>query len=181
MSPLRTAFLLSAAIMVVSAQEVTPQKLKTVVIKGSAIGGEITAVTPSLQLSGLSLEALSSSTLGDVLADIPGVASSYFGPNSGRPVIRGLEGDRLKIAQNGTSSLDASSASPDHAVSVDPLTIREVQVLRGPAALLYSSSILGGVVNVIDNRIPVERLPRAFTLFGRAGSADGLRSLSALA
>ena len=181
MSPLRTAFLLSAAIMVVSAQEVTPQKLKTVVIKGSAIGGEITAVTPSLQLSGISLEALSSSTLGDVLADIPGVASSYFGPNSGRPVIRGLEGDRLKIAQNGTSSLDASSASPDHAVSVDPLTIREVQVLRGPAALLYSSSILGGVVNVIDNRIPVERLPRAFTLFGRAGSADGLRSLSALA
>ncbi|MEY3812129.1 MAG: hypothetical protein RI910_837 [Verrucomicrobiota bacterium] len=181
MSPFHTAFLLAAATLTVSAQEPAPQKLKPVVIKGSAIGGEITAVTPSLRLSGAGLEALSVSTLGDVLADIPGVASSYFGPNSGRPVIRGLEGDRLKIAQNGTSSLDASSASPDHAVSVDPLTIREVQVLRGPAALLYSSSILGGVVNVIDNRIPVERLPRAFTLFGRAGSADGLRSLSALA
>ena len=181
MNPLHTAFLLAAATLTVSAQEPAPQKLKPVVIKGSAIGGEITAVTPSLRLSGAGLEALSVSTLGDVLADIPGVASSYFGPNSGRPVIRGLEGDRLKIAQNGTSILDASSASPDHAVSVDPLTIREVQVLRGPAALLYSSSILGGVVNVIDNRIPVERLPRAFTLFGRAGSADGLRSLSALA
>lgn len=181
MSPFHTAFLLAAATLTVSAQEPAPQKLKPVVIKGSAIGGEITAVTPSLRLSGAGLEALSVSTLGDVLADIPGVASSYFGPNSGRPVIRGLEGDRLKIAQNGTSSLDASSASPDHAVSVDPLTIREVQVLRGPAALLYSSSILGGVVNVIDKRIPVERLPRAFTLFGRAGSADGLRSLSALA
>ena len=181
MNPLHTAFLLAAATLTVSAQEPAPQKLKPVVIKGSAIGGEITAVTPSLRLGGAGLEALSVSTLGDLLADIPGVASSYFGPNSGRPVIRGLEGDRLKIAQNGTSSLDASSASPDHAVSVDPLTIREVQVLRGPAALLYSSSILGGVVNVIDNRIPVERLPRAFTLFGRAGSADGLRSLSALA
>ena len=181
MSPFHTAFLLAAATLTVSAQEPAPQKLKPVVIKGSAIGGEITAVTPSLRLGGAGLEALSVSTLGDLLADIPGVASSYFGPNSGRPVIRGLEGDRLKIAQNGTSSLDASSASPDHAVSVDPLTIREVQVLRGPAALLYSSSILGGVVNVIDNRIPVERLPRAFTLFGRAGSADGLRSLSALA
>ena len=181
MSLLRTTFLLAASTLAVSAQEASPQKLKTVVIKGSAIGSEITAVTPSLLLSGAGLESLSVSTLGDVLADIPGVASSYFGPNSGRPVIRGLEGDRLKIAQNGTSSLDASSASPDHAVSVDPLTIREVQVLRGPAALLYSSSILGGVVNVIDNRIPVERLPRAFTLFGRAGSADGLRSLSALA
>lgn len=181
MRPLRTAFLLAAATLTVSAQEPAPQTLKPVVIKGSAIGGEINAVTPSQRLSGAGLEALSVSTLGDVLADIPGVASSYFGPNSGRPVIRGLEGDRLKIAQNGTSSLDASSASPDHAVSVDPLTIREVQVLRGPAALLYSSSILGGVVNVIDNRIPVERLPRAFTLFGRMGSVDGLRSLSALA
>jgi len=180
MNPFHTAFLLAAATLTVSAQEPAPQKLKPVVIKGSAIGGEITAVTPSLRLSGAGLEALSVSTLGDVLADIPGVASSYFGPNSGRPVIRGLEGDRLKIAQNGTSSLDASSASPDHAVSVDPLTIREVQVLRGPAALLYSSSILGGVVNVIDNRIPVERLPRATTLFGRMGSVDGLRALSVL-
>ena len=181
MSLLRSAYLLAAATLALSAQETDPQKLKTVVIKGSAIGAEVAAATPSLQLSGAGLESLAASTLGDVLADIPGVASSYFGPNSGRPVIRGLEGDRLKIAQNGTSSLDASSASPDHAVSVDPLTIREVQVLRGPAALLYGSSILGGVVNVIDNRIPVERLPRAFTLFGRAGSADGLRSLSALA
>lgn len=181
MSLLRSAYLLAAATLNASAQGADPQKMKSVVIKGSAIGAEVAAATPSLQLSGAGLESLAASTLGDVLADIPGVASSYFGPNSGRPVIRGLEGDRLKIAQNGTSSLDASSASPDHAVSVDPLTIREVQVLRGPAALLYGSSILGGVVNVIDNRIPVERLPRAFTLFGRAGSADGLRSLSALA
>lgn len=181
MSLLRSACLLAAATLNASAQGAGPQKMKSVVIKGSAIGAEVAAATPSLQLSGAGLESLAASTLGDVLADIPGVASSYFGPNSGRPVIRGLEGDRLKIAQNGTSSLDASSASPDHAVSVDPLTIREVQVLRGPAALLYGSSILGGVVNVIDNRIPVERLPRAFTLFGRAGSADGLRSLSALA
>lgn len=181
MSLLRSAYLLAAATLNASAPGAGPQKMKSVVIKGSAIGAEVAAATPSLQLSGAGLESLAASTLGDVLADIPGVASSYFGPNSGRPVIRGLEGDRLKIAQNGTSSLDASSASPDHAVSVDPLTIREVQVLRGPAALLYGSSILGGVVNVIDNRIPVERLPRAFTLFGRAGSADGLRSLSALA
>ena len=108
---LSRSFIFAAASLSLSAQEPTPQKLSTVVIKGSAIGGEVTALTPSLQLSGNALEALSASTLGDVLADIPGVASSYFGPNSGRPVIRGLEGDRLKIAQNGTSSLDASSAS----------------------------------------------------------------------
>jgi iron complex outermembrane receptor protein len=175
-------FILAASALVVCAQEkpVTPEKLKAVVVKGTSIGGEVTAVSPALTLSGKVLADLSQSTLGDVLADIPGVASSYFGPNSGRPIIRGLEGDRLKITQNGTSSLDASSASPDHAVSVDPLTIREVQVLRGPAALLYSSSIMGGVINLLDNRIPVERLPRSATLFGRMGSADGLRALSVL-
>ena len=182
---LSRSFLLAALTLGASAWSVDqppspPQKLKPVVIKGSTLGAEVTAVTPTLQLSGAGLEALSVSTLGAVLADIPGVASSYFGPNAARPIIRGQDGDRLKIAQNGTGTLDASSASPDHAVSVDPLTIREVQVLRGPAALLYSSSILGGVVNIIDNRIPVERLPRALTLFGRAGSADGLRSLSTL-
>jgi len=175
-------FILAASALAVCAQEkpVTPEKLKAVVVKGTSIGGEVTAVSPALTLSGKVLADLSQSTLGDVLADIPGVASSYFGPNSGRPIIRGLEGDRLKITQNGTSSLDASSASPDHAVSVDPLTIREVQVLRGPAALLYSSSIMGGVINLLDNRIPVERLPRSATLFGRMGSADGLRALSVL-
>ena len=109
---LSRSFVFAAASLSLYAQEPAPQKLKTVVIKGSAIGGEVTAVTPSLQLSGAGLEALSVATLGDVLADIPGVASSYFGPNSGRPVIRGLEGDRLKIAQNGTSSLDASAPVP---------------------------------------------------------------------
>jgi iron complex outermembrane receptor protein len=175
-------FILAASALAVCAQEkpVTPEKLKAVVVKGTTIGGEVTAVSPTLTLSGKVLADLPQSTLGDVLADIPGVASSYFGPNSGRPIIRGLEGDRLKITQNGTSSLDASSASPDHAVGVDPLTIREVQVLRGPAALLYSSSIMGGVINLLDNRIPVERLPRSATLFGRMGSADGLRALSVL-
>ncbi len=174
--------IVASSALAVCAQEkpVTPEKLKAVVVKGTTIGGEVTAVSPALTLSGKVLADLSQSTLGDVLADIPGVASSYFGPNSGRPIIRGLEGDRLKITQNGTSSLDASSASPDHAVSVDPLTIREVQVLRGPAALLYSSSIMGGVINLLDNRIPVERLPRSATLFGRMGSADGLRALSVL-
>ena len=175
-------FILAASALAVCAQEKpgTSEKLKALVVKGTTIGGEVTAVSPALTLSGKVLADLSQSTLGDVLADIPGVASSYFGPNSGRPIIRGLEGDRLKITQNGTSSLDASSASPDHAVSVDPLTIREVQVLRGPAALLYSSSIMGGVINLLDNRIPVERLPRSATLFGRMGSADGLRALSVL-
>ena len=181
MPALRTAFLLAATSLIAFAQDPAPQKMNPVVVKGATIGGVTAPAAPALQLNGTALEAQPVATLGEVLADIPGVATSYFGPNAGRPIIRGLDGDRLKIAQNGTGTLDASSASPDHAVGIDPLAIREIQVFRGPAALLYSSSILGGVVNVVDNRIPVERLPRAFVLSGRAGSADALRSSAFLA
>ena len=176
--------MLAASTLALAAQDkpaAAPEKLKTVVVKGTAIGGEVTAVSPTLILSNTVLERLPQSNIGDVLSDLPGVVSSYFGPNSGRPVIRGLDGDRLKITQNGVSSLDASSASPDHAVSVDPLAIREAQVLRGPAALLYSNSILGGVINLVDARIPDQRLAQRQSVVGRVGSVDGLRSAGILA
>ena len=165
-----------ASTMIMRAEDVksAPQKITPVVVKGTAIGAELNPTSPSLILSGNALEVLPQSNLGDVLADLPGVSTSYFGPNSSRPAIRGLEGDRLKITQNGTSTLDASSASPDHAVSVDPASIREIQILRGPAALIYSPSILGGVINLIDNRIPVELLPQQFIINSRFGSVDQL-------
>ena len=180
---LRPLFILAASTLALAAQDkpAAPEKLKTVVVKGTAIGGEVTAVTPTLILSSADLDRLSQSNIGDLLADLPGVVSSYFGPNAGRPVIRGLDGDRLKITQNGVNSLDASASSPDHAVSVDPLAIREAQVLRGPAALLYSTSILGGVINLVDARIPDQRLAQRQSVTGRLGSVDGLRSVGVLA
>jgi len=180
---LRPVFMLAASTLALAAQDkpAAPEKLKTVVVKGTAIGGEVTAVTPTLILSSADLDRLAQSNIGDLLADLPGVVSSYFGPNAGRPVIRGLDGDRLKITQNGVNSLDASSSSPDHAVSVDPLAIREAQVLRGPAALLYSTSILGGVINLVDARIPDQRLAQRQSVTGRIGSVDGLRSVGVLA
>lgn len=181
--PLRPLFMLAASTLALTAQDkpATPEKLKPVVVKGTAIGGEVTPASPTLTLSASALEALPQSNIGDLLADLPGVASSYFGPNSGRPVIRGLDGDRLKITQNGVNSLDASAVSPDHAVSVDPFAIREAQVLRGPAALLYSGSILGGVINLVDARIPNQRLAQRQSVLGRMGSVDGLRSAGVLA
>ena len=180
---LRPVFMLAASTLALAAQDkpAAPEKLKTVVVKGTAIGGEVTAVTPTLILSSTDLDRLAQSNIGDLLADLPGVVSSYFGPNAGRPVIRGLDGDRLKITQNGVNSLDASASSPDHAVSVDPLAIREAQVLRGPAALLYSTSILGGVINLVDARIPDQRLAQRQSVTGRLGSVDGLRSVGVLA
>ena len=181
---LRPLFMLAASTLALAAQDkpsAAPEKLKTVVVKGTAIGGQVTAVSPTLTLSEADLNRLSQSNIGDLLAELPGVVSSYFGPNAGRPVIRGLDGDRLKITQNGVNSLDASSSSPDHAVSVDPLAIREAQVLRGPAALLYSTSILGGVINLVDARIPDQRLAQRQSVVGRIGSVDGLRSAGVLA
>jgi iron complex outermembrane recepter protein len=93
-------------------------------------------------------------TLGDTLAATPGVNATYYGPGASRPIIRGLGGDRVRMLDNGVGSLDASNVSPDHNVSVEPLLVDRIEVLRGPATLLYGNSAVGGVVNVIDNRIP---------------------------
>ena len=94
------------------------------------------------------------STLGETLGQLPGVSSSYFGPNASRPVIRGMDGDRIKILNNSVESQDVSSLSNDHAVPHDVLSVERIEVLRGPAAIMYGGSAVGGVVNLIDNRIP---------------------------
>jgi iron complex outermembrane receptor protein len=115
----------------------------------------------------------SKSTLGETLDGTPGVSSSYFGPNASRPIIRGLDGDRVRILQNSGASLDASGLSNDHAVPSDPISMERIEVLRGPGALMYGGSAVGGVVNVIDNRIPQERL------FDAAGGVSGKLHLGA--
>ena len=105
-------------------------------------------------LEGDALVPQRSSNLGDTLSGMPGVAASNFGPNASRPVIRGLDGDRVRILSNAGASVDASNLSFDHAVALDPLVVDRIEVLRGPAALLYGGNALGGVVNLLDNRIP---------------------------
>ncbi|QAY79628.1 TonB-dependent receptor [Sphingosinicella sp. BN140058] len=97
-------------------------------------------------------------TIGETLARQPGVSATSFGPNASRPVLRGFQGERVRILTDGIGSLDASNTSADHAVAVNPLTAERIEVLRGPAALLFGSSAIGGVVNVIDARIP-RRVP----------------------
>ncbi len=124
---------------------------------------EISAPTSVLAADGLARRQ--QGTLGETLAGLPGVDSTYFGPGASRPVIRGLGGDRIRVLTGGVGTLDASVVSPDHAVSLDPLLIERVEVVRGPAALLYGGGAIGGVVNVIDGRIP-ETLP-AGPLAGR--------------
>lgn len=102
-------------------------------------------------------------TIGETLSQEPGIRSTYFGPNASRPVIRGLQGDQITILQNGIDNMDASVASVDHNVAIDPLSVEKIEVIRGPAALLYGSKAVGGVVNVIDNRIPNQRIDEKVT------------------
>jgi iron complex outermembrane receptor protein len=97
-------------------------------------------------------------TLGQTLQAQPGVTASSTGPATSRPVIRGLSGDRIVLLEDGQRPGDMSSFSGDHAVAIDPLTARQIEVVRGPMSLLYGSSALGGVVNVIRNEVPT-RLP----------------------
>jgi iron complex outermembrane receptor protein len=93
-------------------------------------------------------------TLGETLQQQPGVQSSFYGAGSGRPIIRGLGGPRVRILEDGLATADTSTQSDDHAVTVDPMLIDQIEILRGPATLLYGSSASAGVVNIIDGRIP---------------------------
>lgn len=110
-------------------------------------------MVPSVtKLSGDKLLQVRATSLGDTLKNEVGIASSSYGPSAGRPVIRGLDGDRIRILQNGIGVLDASGASQDHAIPIDPLMMDSVEIVRGPLSLLYGSSALGGVVNILTNR-----------------------------
>lgn len=105
-------------------------------------------------LSGEALTRELRPTIGDTLARQPGVSSTSFGPNSSRPVLRGFQGDRIRVLQDGIGTIDASTNSVDHAPVINPLLAERIEVLRGPSALLFGSSAIGGVVNVLDGRIP---------------------------
>lgn len=134
----------------------TDAALPPVTITGNPLGAT-DLIAPTESYSGATLLLRSKSTLGETLDGTPGVSSSYFGPNASRPIIRGLDGDRVRILQNSGASIDASGLSNDHAVPSDPISMERIEVLRGPGALMYGGSAVGGVVNVIDNRIPKER------------------------
>ena len=142
-----------------------PERLQEVTVTGNALGNA-EGIQAVQVLKGEELMINGQSTLGETLALTPGVSSSYFGPNASRPIIRGMDGDRIKIINNSASSHDVSALSNDHAVPSDPLTVERIEVLRGPSAIMYGGSAVGGVVNLIDNRIPTQAME------GLSGKAD---------
>ncbi len=121
--------------------------------------------------------------LGDSLTHTPGVSATSFGPSASRPVLRGLQGERVRVLSNGIGSIDVSNTSVDHAPVVNPLLAQRIEVLRGPQSLLFGSSASGGVVNVIDRRIPDAVPDEAihFGAMGGYGSAANERTLAASA
>lgn len=157
-------------------------ELAPVVVTANPLGsGLFDMVTPVSVVNRKDISDSSASTLAETLENVPGVSASNFGPNASRPVIRGLDADRIKIMQNGMGTMDVSALSPDHAVPIDPLVIDQIEVVRGPAALLYGGSAVGGVVNAIDNRIPQDPMQG---ISGRAeariGGADRQNSSAAV-
>lgn len=119
-------------------------------------------------------------SIGDTLQHTPGVSATSFGPSASRPVLRGLQGERVRVLTNGIGSIDVSNTSVDHAAVVNPLLAERIEVLRGPQSLLYGSSAIGGVVNVIDGRIPNAVPDEAVHLQGLAsyGSAANERNIA---
>ena len=114
--------------------------------------------------------------IGDLLTKIPGVSATSFAPGASRPVLRGQQGERVRVLIDGVGTADVSNTSVDHATTIDPITVERIEVLRGPAVLLYGSQAIGGAVNVIDKRIPTRMPDEAFHLdaFGAVDSATNL-------
>ena len=127
---------------------------------------------PIIVLKGEELRRKTASTIGETLSREPGVSATAFGAGASRPVIRGLSGSRVRLLEAGLSSMDVSNLSPDHAVSIEPLAATQIEVIKGPATLLYGSGAIGGVVNVVTNRIAAE-LPADFVAQAQVNYGTG--------
>ncbi|MDT8438996.1 MAG: TonB-dependent receptor [Wenzhouxiangellaceae bacterium] len=164
-----TAALLPALAL---AQQTESAELDRIEVRALPLGGTLLdSTTPVDVLTGEQLDDKRGATLGETLQSELGIHSTAFGPGAARPIIRGLGGSRVRITEDGLNSLDASALSPDHGTSIEPLLIDRVEVLRGPATLLYGSTASGGVVNVIDNRIPETRQDFGAAFELRGGTA----------
>ncbi|MCX7061388.1 MAG: TonB-dependent receptor [Gammaproteobacteria bacterium] len=140
--------------MLASADEPAVE-LDTVTVRANPLGKTSDQlVQPTTVVDGDELNRKRRGTIGETLENEPGISTTDFGAGAGRPVIRGQAGPRVEVLENGISSLDVSDVSPDHAVGIDVSNARSIEVLRGPATLIYGSRALGGVVNVLNGRLP---------------------------
>jgi len=151
--------------------------VERIVVRASGLHQyDLNMSTPVSVLAGDELSRKTAATLGDTLKYEPGVNSSYYGPVASSPILRGLDGPRVRVLSNGLDTADVSRVGPDHAVSAEALTTEQIEVLRGPATLLYGSGAIGGVVNVVDNRIPRQNRSATTQIEGRYGDVSDEKS-----
>jgi iron complex outermembrane recepter protein len=155
---MRSSFMLRgavAALLVAQsslAQETRPEE---VIVTSTALRETSRDIAqPATVVGGDDLRRQTATSIGETIASELGVNATYFGPSASRPVIRGLGGERVLMLQDGISALDVSSLSQDHAVAIESVLADQIEILKGPAALLFGSGAVGGVVNVLDGRIP---------------------------
>ncbi|MBC2667080.1 TonB-dependent receptor [Novosphingobium flavum] len=150
-----------------------------IVVTGALQGNRLDALSGVAVLQAARLDQAIRPSIGETLANTPGVSATSFGPTASRPVLRGLQGERVKVLSDGIGAIDVSNTSVDHAAVVNPLLAQRIEVLRGPQSLLYGSSAIGGVVNVIEKRIPTDIPREAYHIGALAtyGSAANERSL----
>ena len=134
-----------------------PTELGDIIVTGAPYGiSQRASVIATDVVDEQTLATAPAASLGDMLSGRPGIRSTDFAPGASRPVIRGLSGPRVQVLTNGIGLIDASSVSPDHAVATDSAEANRIEIIRGPAMLVYGGSAIGGVVNVLDDRIPTE-------------------------
>jgi iron complex outermembrane receptor protein len=157
-------------------------RVDEIIVTASPIGAKrFDILQGTSSLSGEALDRALSTTLGEALDKLPGLSQTGFGPGASRPIIRGQGGDRIRILSGGIGSIDASTTSPDHAPALDLATAKRVEVVRGPATLLYGNNAVGGVINVLDGRIPIAEPKDGVDGFARIGVGSNAdeRSLAA--
>src|SRR3989344_5175444 len=142
---------------------------------------DLSILAGTSELSGDTLAREARAQIGDALTKLPGVSATSFSPGASRPVLRGFQGERIRVLTDGIGTIDVSNTSPDHGVTVEPIILDRVEVLRGPAVLLFGGQAVGGAVNAIDKRIPREVPEEPFHLDALAtyGSAADERSIGA--
>jgi iron complex outermembrane receptor protein len=164
---------LAGALLPGAALAQTPDNEPEIVITAPLEGSLIESLQGATALDRDDIVATLNGGLGDTLDAQPGVSTTFFGAGASRPIIRGLGEDRVRVLQNGIGAIDASTASPDHAVTADGLDADRIEVLRGAAALAYGGNAIGGVVNVIDQSIPTRaELGLSGTALGSYSSVD---------
>lgn len=161
----RPSLRLAACVAILVSPALAAQEaLEEVVISATPLHqSALETAQPAIVLSGDALTRLVSLSIGETLSSQPGITGTWFGPVASRPVIRGQGGPRVQMLTDGMSTLDVSSISDDHAVSVDPLIARSVEVIKGPGTLMFGNSAVGGVVNVDTGRIATKPLEQALS------------------